>query len=844
MTSVPTWVTLMEKIAESFFRSGLPVFKVLFVCAPLLFLRAHSDDTQVDLEARLLKLVQCRTIGELLQAGTEDVILQCDPRSAIDRAKKLFGKGQGKKALRILRGSTVPATADETWASVHKKVLFKETTSPIAPDPPSKSDSQATTALTYRSLRRAIFKIGAGKSPGTGMFRQEHLLPLMTTGNQNPFTLSMIVGIVDEILRGQVQDIENIIYHDAIIGIKEADSTRPICIGNIFVKLALSGPTKNLSHVAQQFGYGVPDGTRKVPIALQQHLFNNDLVIIILDCSNAFGSVNRHKFFSRLFEHGIDLKPLWRYLHGRYSRPSTYSVFGGGSYLGPHEANTGLNQGDTSSLLAFDFFVADFSAYMQNVALATYQIHDDTYIVVTKKRVEEALAQACQYFAAKDLTLNKEKCKIMSGTATTTCLPQVSWAKVGGVVISPHPAPPTFIVDDMVTDITAITQLPHQYALAMYRQCVVARLRYAVNAMHPRLAEFILPSIEQTQWELICRILRTSCIDAVVDFVDRRQLVERAKHGGLALYKYRDHRDSIIGGGGRQDQQQDQYAGSWWEEIGETLRRAYMTSRNVISVRPTQRSLELDDYDFSAHLGLLLRVWRPRPYVCRDVRYDPPPSPEGVEQYTRHAFCCQYCTSNLRTIRHDLVNDAIKTALVRNGILYTSEPTQWPLRTAPSRQGRDGPDGMLVYRNNVAWTDHSVRYHTNVSFLVDGFNYKKNSYKLAEECGLKVQPLCLSVFNAIEPRSLSFLMQLPKIALTSLLDHTACALARSTGLFMKLCSIRSSKMCPPNIQNNTPSNATPAREKSDVTSSSAAVHVNQDECSQLMPPPFPFFSDE
>lgn len=492
---------------------------------------------------------------------------------------------------------------------------------------------------------------------------------------------------------------------------------------------------------------------------------------------------------SYLFD-DVQARPVWKYLRGRYSQTSSFSVFVDGTFQGIHLANVGINQGDVSSLWMFDFFVSDFGPAMMDCpgVSEVMQIHDDSYIVIDVNKtaiVEDILHKASQYWSRKGLQLNTNKAKFLCHRSDLIPVQfssrTVSSAKVGGVDLCSSPAPPLQFLDTVRVWIDAILTLPHQFALLLFRQCIVARLKYCWNVLSPTILESCLPRFYELQSQFVSRLLQTSVGYVDPASLDQEQLVERVSCGGLALYRYTDLRKVL------NVPRKSRALTSWFDDLPEMRKRALFSSRNPISLRPSTRSLRVEDFDFSAYLATLLDVVPPRQFYCQGALVNP-----SREIFVRHMFTCQHCCSNLRTVRHDMVNSALSTALHKCGIPYYKEPPSWPLRE--SRSGKEGPDGLLIIRNGSFWVDLTIHFHSETKFLTKAYSSKMRTYQQAADLGLQVQPLCFSIFSAVEPRSLSFLNRLPRSVLFNVRDHLSVMFARSLALFFRLALVRASKL--------------------------------------------------
>lgn len=117
-------------------------------------------------------------------------------------------------------------------------------------------------------------------------------------------------------------------------------SVRPICVGDIFYRLACS----RLIHLAQkplklavgnnQLGVATSSGCEKIVHSVQALLEHSKhkLACLEIDTVNAFNTRSRSKIFSSLFSHPA-LASLWRMCHWSYAMPSDVHFLDEGSIV-------------------------------------------------------------------------------------------------------------------------------------------------------------------------------------------------------------------------------------------------------------------------------------------------------------------------------------------------------------------------------------------------------------------------------------------------------------------------------------------------------------------------------
>ena len=222
--------------------------------------------------------------------------------------------------------------------------------------------------------------------------------------------------------------------------------------------------------------------------------------------------------------------------------------------------------------------------------------------------------------------------------------------------------------------------------------------------------------------------------------------------------------------------------------------RSLASQTPVVTLGPLHPHLRVEDEAYAAFVSALLGTWTPRAMTCglNGKLISGEASRQNSRVFIDHAIRCPSCSAGLKTLRHDLVADALSCALTANGIVYAAEPKAYPLRTKTSNGGKDGPDGMIFLREHIAWLDFSVIHqeaadsHDNIR---KGEIYKQNEYAPAEKVGIKVIPFVLSSFGAFGECAESLLKQLrddfgAKVV-RDIRNAIGAKLARSMALFLR-----------------------------------------------------------
>lgn len=486
------WCAVLDYIARRAITAATPEDKqrweIIFLASPMLLLQ-RKYVAREDISSVLLKFLRDESIPH------HAVISNIDRTyTKIDRARTLIERENTSKALRVLEDVATFAPAAGLREKLQQKVLYSD------PPPPKfaiPDKSRATLPITVEDIRQNLKKLRNCVSPGTGMLANEHIKPLAF--HAAPFAMSLLSNLVHTITDGSMPNhIKRILYNDPIKGINKTDnSIRPICIGHTITKLAvrlLIGCISKCVVGPRQFGYGKKHGTQKAAILLQEQL-DQHKVIIKTDLANAFNSVPRALLAAFLFDNS-NTKPLWRYFADRYADDTVFNVFDQtNNFVAFINANIGINQGDTASLLLFDIFVSDCHRSIDNATV--FQIHDDIYAACEAKDADATVQQLTKYVEKKGLTMNAAKTQILCRSAEDIPahlrhLAKSSAVKVGGIYIQPTPAPLDAKEAQQYSKFADFEKLPLQHQLGLWHHCLKPKWRYALDAAHPTIATTII----------------------------------------------------------------------------------------------------------------------------------------------------------------------------------------------------------------------------------------------------------------------------------------------------------------------------------------------------------------
>lgn len=752
LSSIPeeaktNWGLLLDRVAEKALKSQDPKWELLFVALPMFALRRDLVNP-TDCNEHLYRLLT--TDCDSLYAVTEFVTIPNEnPPTSAERAKALIKAQNFKKARSILTG-TATFAKHHVIPRLKKKIRSIDGETVTQVELPEKVN--VTPLIRRRDVIRAIRALSNGVAPSTGMLRSEHLKPLTYSTATYPNAWLLLQTIINDIAMGTLKEhLKAVILHDVMCALEKADGgVRPIALCNTLTKIAVRILLQRVPrHIVGkfQYGYGKEHGTVLAAKKIQQYL-DNGMTIVKSDVTNGFSSVPRDKIAKMLFD-APATKPLWNFFIQRYlDGPSTYLVNTGENGIEELCTSLGLNQGDTSSLLLFDFYVSDINI---PCAVDLIQIHDDVYVVCNAMQAGTALDQLNKYFSHKQLSLNVGKTKIL--TPTPHLIPRelnhliiTEHVKIGGGYIHPTQAPLPAAVLDSIAKIDYLREIPHHHAYTLLKKSCFKSWEYLVEATSHAVAADLVPRIIAEQKKFVKHILST--VDANTIPWDEEQLFEEPVTGGVGLFN------------------PDFRKFSWSLKQNAKRRKELATSTPIITIGPFHRHLTLDNETFATLLATLLTTWTPRKFWCKIEEKEMIFTMDrvGSEQFIHHAMTCSSCVSGLKTVRHDQMADAFLCAVKANRIAYVHEPKGWPMRTKPSNSGKDGPDGQLKLGEETVWLDFSVAKQAikpdSHCAMEKRCSDKAREYLPATQKGFTVIPFVVSYFGAVQELASQLLMKM------------------------------------------------------------------------------------
>jgi hypothetical protein len=440
---------------------------------------------------------------------------------------------------------------------------------------------------------------------------------------------------------------------------KDDGSVRPICVGNLFMKIlgiAILERGK-LKNCEAQYGIGKIGGAEKVA-----HLVRNEYdklrTIIAIDSTNAFNLVSRKALqkYAERSNHDV-----FNYYIINYEKPNDL-IFYKREGVEILQQERGVRQGDALSsylfCLAMDNIYEQLMASpLQNMKMFMYM--DDVTISCSSEQVPEIMLRMKEAMRDNGLVLNEEKSGTHSVDKSKTCSEP---CVVLGAMINQHGSK-YFTkmrkkIDDFFDMFSNISIHP-QLLWSILRMCGGLKLKYYCSVNVPIMMETPAKYFDQKVVEAVKKIV--GCEVAPIMLHD--------KLGG-GIPKYADLYESLY-------------------------RESHIQARQGQSVRVELLSNKLNTPNLRAqHLAQWLFFDPSYPgslnhhefRLALQIRLRCVPEVESVhacncgmtwtsmEQQIEHGLVCQQYSNFTHTHRHNMVRDALCYTAGSFGIRTSSEP--------------------------------------------------------------------------------------------------------------------------------------------------------------------------
>ena len=465
----------------------------------------------------------------------EHGLVASDP---IKRASSLAMRGQFSRALAALDSSKLVDTTDPK---------FPEELQKLYPDDiewtPTQSSTFQMTQFTESDINEAITFLKEGASPGTSGLRTDHLKQLQPFGIASSLTI-----LTNAILGNKIpaETISNLFNMQCTPLLKSNGKIRPICVPETILKLIstrihLTIKPKISSWLSPfQFGVGVANGKELMIHSISlQHTLMPDSESLILDITNAFGTVRRDSIRESLLQ-CKDGEILQYYFDKLYGKQTVIKTKDGITAL----SRMGVIQGETLSSLLFcisiDKILANVAHTYPQLSIRAYM--DDIILTGDPTNLKHAYSLLQSQLNSVGLKLNDDKLIHYSQKEPKpSCIN--SQLTVNGAVILGTPIGTNEFIGNFLKDHTKkIEEILYQIASPAFTsiQAKLLLLRASVDNMSTHLARTISPrffdttadSINQKLLKFTLEMLKLPC--DISDSV-KKQISLPISCGGLSI---------------------------------------------------------------------------------------------------------------------------------------------------------------------------------------------------------------------------------------------------------------------------------------------------------------------
>ena len=511
---------------------------------------------------------------------------------------------------------------------------------------------------------------------------------------------------------------------------------RPICVSSIFIKLAgsIAATRDGRLPSATQYAIGQKDGARRI-IHKVRHFTetSDDWAVIKFDISNAYGSLPRRFIELCLSSADPTLRQYFRFVCGS---PSPIALFGPDdtSFVSLGE---GVKQGDATSSLIYcltqDIALTDIQTTLNahQIPFDPYSFMDDLTICCKSCDVDFIVTTVTTAFLSIGLTINADKSRILTPTASTFSIPSSPITDpfiVLGTNISPAPMAYTKFVSKLIErqktyfDLFLRTSLHPHVKATLLRLCGHPRILYHCATTPPAHMAPVAKYFDRRVHKMV---------ELLIDPSGDTMVPLSAIHddGGAGAPSYSAHLNEIYGA----------YRTMALEHNPATP-RLQLTTRAETTASAAQVDsqwlfFEATNYltphqfaiAFAIRLGVLPNYARLHDTKC-NCGY----------VYTRehnttidHVLTCDMATHVTHTTRHNMVRDAIIQTARYYGVTTTKEPTCFTY--ADGRHHR--PDAMFhTLPNNLVIDVSLVSTHPAQESITNAEQQKFNTHLEATRC--------------------------------------------------------------------------------------------------------------
>jgi len=724
--------------------------------------------------------------------------------------------GNVRAAIRLLNSEDIPVTpSEESLRLLQEKHPAASEDTGVLPRPVPDS----ALSVSEADVRQSVLSFPAGSSGGPDGLRPQHLKDLVLCRESGSDFLAALTLFVNSVLAGSCpQGFAPYFFGGRLLALgKKSGGIRPIAVGltlrRLVCKCASSFGSKRMvsSFHPRQLGVGVAGGCEAAIHSARRFLQNmpSDYVVVKLDFSNAFNSLNRCKMLASIRESLPELYPL---CYSAYSRASLLFF---GSYT--IESQEGPQQGDPLGPLLFCDTIQPLLDSLKSVLTLGYL--DDVTLGGPQDEVASDVRRIIEVGQTLGLELNISKCEVITHPGTVISDPTIclfTAVSAADSILLGSPLFPGAMLDKTWSDRCADLSRAVERLSLVGSQDALILLRASFSA--PRVQHLLRcsPSADHAALATFDDLLRSALSHITNSDLSEAQWLQASlpiKDGGLGVRRVASlalpaFLASAAGTVSLQDAILARFAcptDSFFDTFQQTWSSTFGTSppadavihkqsfwdrpsvlRDLASVESglvtceqqasfraataphsgdwlhalpiASCGLRLDDEAVRVAVGLRLgsNVCVPHSCGCGTL----------VDAHGSHAFICKRAPG--RIARHQALNDVVARAFVSAGVPVAKEPV------GLARQDGKRPDGLTLIpwqRGKPVTWDVTVAHTLADSYVSaaarsggaaaeQAAGRKSAKYDLLVQSGRLFQPIAAETLGPLNESSLVFFSEL------------------------------------------------------------------------------------
>ncbi len=464
------------------------------------------------------------------------------------RCKELARNGRLSAALKALMSKGILPADPKIYEELLKKHPQSVTQLPPIEDRPSEPIQ-----VDFSQVATALRSFPCGSAGGGSGIRASHIYEALSTIplDENNYCLKALTAFINTLLRGKISSrLSPFIAGAVLVALKKKDNgIRPIAIGEVYRRICSKLCSKasrflQKSHFEPlQLGVGTSSGCEAIIHSsnslIKSHGENSDIVMVLVDLTNAFNNADRATFLEETYKLNIGCYSWYRYC---YEEPS--NLYFGDSII---KSSAGSQQGDPGGpqlfSLALHPIITKIAAECPSLLLNSWYL-DDGVLIGKPEDLCRALSIIKRDGPGKGIFLNPQKCKFWwPSLDVNKCKPLEQYARpvlesgvelLGGALGDASFCRKTLQarVEKIEEGCNLLKSLGHaQVAYQILRHCAgYSKMAFASRIFEP---DKIRPILEL--FDTIIDDCMFSFIGAHLNHDQRTQMTLSIKMGGLAI---------------------------------------------------------------------------------------------------------------------------------------------------------------------------------------------------------------------------------------------------------------------------------------------------------------------